>query len=85
MKLLFNNFFDDSQEVKSVFLATPKTFDKVWQKGLIFRFKQNGVLGNLFSTLTDFLKLSKQRVFLNGQLSSWYNIEAGVLQVYSNP
>ena len=32
------------------------------------------------STLTDFLTLRKQRVVLNGQLSSWSNIELGVSQ-----
>ena len=45
MKLLFKNFFDDSQEIRSAFLDIPKTFDKVWRKGLIFKFKQNGFLG----------------------------------------
>ena len=34
--------------------------------------------GNLLTTLSDFLKLIKQRVVLNGQLSSWSNIESGV-------
>ena len=48
--------------------------------GLIFKLKQNGISGNLLSTLTDFLKLRKQRVVLNGQLSSWSNIETGVPQ-----
>ena len=57
-----------------------KAFDKVWHKGLIFKLKQNGILGNLLSTLTDFLTLGKQRVGLNGQLSSWFNIESGVPQ-----
>ena len=57
-----------------------KAFNKVWHKGLIFKLKQNGVLGNLLSTLTDFLKLRKQRVVLNGQLSSWSNIEIGIPQ-----
>ena len=42
--------------------------------------KQNAISGNLLSTLTDFLKLRKQRVVLNGQLSSWSNIETGVPQ-----
>ena len=42
--------------------------------------KQNGILGNLLETLTDFLKNRKQRVALNGQNSSWVNIEAGVPQ-----
>ena len=42
--------------------------------------KQNGISGNLLETLTDFLKDRKQRVVLNGQNTSWANIEAGVLQ-----
>ena len=42
--------------------------------------KQNGILGNLLETLTDFLKNRNQRVVLNGQNSSWVNIEAGVPQ-----
>ena len=57
-----------------------KAFNKVWHKGLIFKLKQNGISGNLLSTLTDFLKLRKQRVVLNGQLSSWSNIETGISQ-----
>ena len=57
-----------------------KAFDKVWHKGLIFKLKQNGISGNLLSVLTDFLKLRKQRVVLNVQLSSWSNIESGVPQ-----
>ena len=36
--------------------------------------------GNLLSTLTDFLKLRKQRVVLNGHLSSWFSTETGVPQ-----
>ena len=55
-------------------------FDKAWYKGLIFKLKQNGISGNLLSTLTYFLKLRKQRVALNGQLSSWSNNKTGVPQ-----
>ena len=66
--------FDDGHEVCSVFLDMPKAFDKVWHKGLIFKLKQDGISGNLLSTLTDFLRLRKQSVVLNGQLSSWSNI-----------
>ena len=71
---------DNGHEVRSVFLDMSKAFDKVWHKGLIFKLKQNGISGNLLSTLTDFLTLRKQRVVLNGQLSSWSNIESGVPQ-----
>ena len=55
---------------------TEKVWHKVWHKGLIFKLKQNGIL----KTFTDFLKLRKQRVVLNGQLSSWSNIEKSVTQ-----
>ena len=48
----------------------PKAFDKVPDKGVIFKLKQNGIPSNLSSTFTYFLKLRKQRVALNGQLSS---------------
>ena len=51
--------FDNVHEVLSVFLDMSKAFDKVWHMGLIFKLKQNGISGNLLSTLTDFLKLRK--------------------------
>ena len=33
-------------------------------------------------SLTDFLNLKKQRMVLNGPLSSWSNVKAGVPQGY---
>ena len=57
-----------------------KAFVKVWDKGHIFKLKENGISGNLLITLTDFLKLTKQRGVLIGQLSSWSNIELSVPQ-----
>ena len=63
-----------------VFLDISNAFNKVWHKGLIYKLKQNGVAGNLLNTLTDFLKGRKQRVLLNGQSSTWFNVEAGVPQ-----
>ena len=71
---------DNGHEVRFVFLDMSKAFDKVWHKGLIFKLKQNGISGNLLSTLTDFLTLRKQRVALNGELSSLSNIDSGVPQ-----
>ena len=35
--------------------AFAMAFDKVWHEGLIFKLKQNGMSGNLLSTLTNFL------------------------------
>ena len=69
---------DDGPETRSVFLDISKAFDKVWHEGLLFKFKQNGLWGNLLNAITDFLCQRKQRTVSNGQHSSWTNIEAGV-------
>ena len=72
--------FDDNLEVRAVFLDISKAFDKVWHKSLIYKLKQNGISGNILNTIIDFLSFRKQRVFLNGQVSHWTSIEAGVPQ-----
>ena len=72
---------DDGLATRGIFLDISKAFDKVWHKGLLFKLKQNGISGNLLNVITDFLYQRKQRVVLNGQHSSWTNIEAGVPQV----
>ena len=72
--------FDDNLEVRAVFLDISKAFDKVWHKGLIYKLKQNGISGNILNTIIDFLSFRKQRVVLNGQVSHWTSIEAGVPQ-----
>ena len=72
--------FDDGFVVRGVFLDISKAFDKVWHKGIIFKLKQNGISGKLLSVLSDFLKDPKQRVILNGQVSSWAAVNTGVPQ-----
>ena len=72
--------FDDGFEVRGVFVDITKAFDKVWHHGLIYKLKENRVAGDLLDTLTNFLKKRKQRVILNGQYSTWTNVEAGVPQ-----
>ena len=71
--------FDVGLEVRSVFLDISKASDKVWH-GIIYKLTQNGISGNLLNLLEDFLKERKQRVVLNGQVSTWKNINAGVRQ-----
>ena len=71
---------DDVLEVRGVFLHTAKAFDKVWHKGIIFKLRQNGISSKLFSVLSDFLKDRKQGVTLNGHVSSWTCVNAGVPQ-----
>ena len=55
-------------------------FDKVWHKGLLLKLKQNGISGNLLNLVCDFLRNRKQRVLLNGQVSDWSDVRAGVPQ-----
>ena len=57
-----------------------KAVDKVWHPGLLYKLNQNGILGNLLETLTDFLKDQRQRVVLDGQNSLWANVETAVLR-----
>ena len=71
---------DNGLEVGSVSLGITKTFDKVWHEGLIFKLKQNGISGELLYIFSDFFSNRKQKVVLNGQISSWTNFHAGVPQ-----
>ena len=72
--------FDHGFEVRGVFIDISKAFEKVWHEGLIFKLKQNGISGNLLNLLCDFLRNRKQRVLLNGQVSDWSDVRAGVPQ-----
>ena len=74
------NSFDESYEVRGVFLDISKASDKVWHEGLIFKLKQIRVSGNLITLIKDFLSDQKQRVVSNGQFSSWADFLAGVPQ-----
>ena len=68
------------KEVRSVYLDISKAFDKVWHQGLIHKLKQNGIQGKLLDILVDFLGDRFQRTVLNGKVSAWSPLEAGVPQ-----
>ena len=67
-------------DISGTFLDISKDFDKVWHKGLILKLKSYGVDGSLLKLMENCLRGLQQRVFLNGQTSSWKNILAGVPQ-----
>ena len=46
----------------------------------IFKFEQSGISGKSLRPIKDFLTDRKQRVALNGQCSSWMDVQAGVPQ-----
>ena len=69
--------FDQWYEVRGVYLDISKAFDKVWHGSLIFKLEQNGISGELLRLIKDFLSDRKQRVVLNGQCSSWMDVQTG--------
>ena len=72
--------FDEGFEARGVVLDISKAFDKVCHEGLLLKLNQNGISGNLLKLLRDFLSYRKHGVVLNGQHSSWDNVNAGVPQ-----
>ena len=72
--------FDEGFVVRSVFLEMSKVFDKVSHDGIIFKLKQNDISGNLLNLLPNFLRNRKERVVLNGQTSSWADVNPGGCQ-----
>ena len=52
----------------------------VFYEGLLYKLKQYVISDNLLNIIVEFLSLRKQRVVLNGQYSTWVNIDAGVPQ-----
>ena len=76
---IFKNFGED-HEVRGVFLDIWKAFDKVWHDGIIFKLPQNGISGNLLKLVRVFSSERIKRVALNGQVSTWTNVNAGALQ-----
>ena len=51
--------FGDDLEVRGVFFYIFKAFDKVWHDSLIYKLRQNGVIGKVLNILTNFLKPGK--------------------------
>ena len=54
-----------------------KAFDKVWHDGLLFKLKNCGISGCLF---TVFVNNLQQSAVLNGKSLTWSSITAGVPQ-----
>ena len=67
------------RETRAVFLDISKAFDNVWHDGL-FKLKNYGISGSLFTVIKDFLSNRQQRVVLNVKSSCWSSITAGVPQ-----
>ena len=63
-----------------IFCDISKVFDRVWHEGLLFKFKQNSIDGNLLVWLSNYLSNKHQRVLLQSSASSFTLVTAGVPQ-----
>ena len=57
-------------EVPGVILDLLKGFGKIWQEGLLFKLKNNGINQNTLQLIKSFLRNRLQRVVLNDHSSS---------------
>ena len=71
---------DSGKEVRVVFCDISKAFDRVWHRGLIHKLQDMGCSNALTKWFTSNLSYRRQRVVLNGQVSEWTFVKAGVPQ-----
>ncbi|MEW8544385.1 MAG: reverse transcriptase family protein [Candidatus Thiodiazotropha sp.] len=76
----FCNAVDKGKEVRTVFCDISKAFDRVWHRGLLHKLSGIGCSDKITQWFSSYLSGRKQRVVLNGQVSDWAFVQAGVPQ-----
>ena len=71
---------DRGKPVDILYLDFSKAFDKVSHQRLIFKLWKVGIRGDLLEWIRNWLLGRKQREVLNGEKSSWHDVESGVPQ-----
>ena len=72
--------FNRSGATQAVALHISKAFDRVWQAGLLHKFKSYGISGLIFGLISSFLSNRRLRVVLDGKSSQEDSVNAGVPQ-----
>ena len=78
--MILTNPFDFGCEARGVFLDISKAIGRVWWDSVMFKLEQHCITGTFCKLLHDFQASRMQIVVLNGQVSSWANVKAGVPQ-----
>ena len=71
---------DNNQYTCMVFCDVSKAFDRVWQKGLIFKLKQLGIDGDLLEWISNYLNIRQQRVVIKSCKSDYKEPMLGYLE-----
>ena len=83
LTFLFNDVckaLDDGKDVRAVFCAISKAFDRVWYRGLLHKLSALFISGSLLRWFSSYQSSRQQRVLYAGSSSSWSSINAGVPQ-----
>ena len=70
----------EGSPVGVIYLDFQKAFDKVPHKRLILKLKSHGMGNNIINWIEQWLTDRKQRVVVDGEVSSWKSVLSGVPQ-----
>ena len=71
---------DDASPVAVIYLDFQKAFDKVPHQRLIFKLKLHGMGNSIINWIEQWLTHRRQRVVVDGEVSSWKSVLSGVPQ-----
>ena len=71
---------DKGNNLNILYCDFKKAFDTVPHKRLLEKVRSYGIKGDILKWIEDFLSGRKQRVCINGKLSSWETVTSGVPQ-----
>ena len=71
---------DDGSPVDVIYLDCQKAFDKVPHQRLILKLKSHGMGNSIINWIEQWLTDRRQRVVVDGEVSSWKSVLCGVPQ-----
>lgn len=71
---------DKGGRLDAIYLDFMKAFDTVPHQRLLHKLKGYGIRGKLLSWIREFLSGRKQRVMVNGSMSTWCKVTSGIPQ-----
>ena len=71
---------DDGSPVDVIYLDFQKAFDKVPRQRLLLKLKSHGMVNSIINWIEQWLTDRRQRVVVDGEVSSWKSVLSGVPQ-----